>query len=122
MLDVPVYLPAGSNGRLSKRGFGRQTPTLVGRSCDSWKTVAVLADRQKTQGFNEKYGVAIRSLREERGLKQSTVDGVTERHLRRVEHGQQPVSKGILEALATAHGMPLEEYPNALADRLGQRA
>lgn len=82
---------------------------------------AALSDRQKTAEFNRRYGAAIRALREEHGLRQSEVDGVTERHLRRVEHGEQAASKATLSALATAHKMSLDEYLKALASRLGKR-
>lgn len=84
--------------------------------------VSALADKQKSREFNKRYGAAIRSLREEHGIKQSAVSGITERHLRRVEHGQQAASKAVLEALAKAHRMPLDEYLKALGKRLGKRA
>lgn len=49
--------------------------------------VAAVAARQRSQEFNARYGAAIRALREERGLKKADIHGVTERHVRRVEHG-----------------------------------
>ena len=79
---------------------------------------AALADKQKSEVFNKKYGAAIRSLREKRSLKQSDIAGITERHLRRIEHGQQSASKGALEILAKAHGMTLDVYMKALGQRL----
>jgi hypothetical protein len=83
---------------------------------------AALAAKQRSREFNQRYGAAIRALREERGLKQSDIKGVTERHLRRVEHGEQAASKSILESLASAHKLRLEEYLNRLAKRLGARS
>ena len=82
---------------------------------------AALADKRKSKSFNAKCGTAIRALREDRNLKQSDITGITERHLRRVEHGQQSASRGSLEVLAKAHGMLLDEYVRALARRLGKR-
>lgn len=83
---------------------------------------AAITDEEKSQEFNRRYGAAIRAFREERGLKQADVAGVTERHLRRVEHGEQSISKSTLAALAQAHAMPVDEYLQTLAARLGRRA
>lgn len=80
---------------------------------------AALEAKQKSKVFNKRYGAAIRSIREEHGLKQSDIDGVTDRHLRRVEHGEQAASKAMLNALAKAHGMSLEEYLKVVAKQLG---
>lgn len=77
---------------------------------------AALAAKQKSEAFNKRYGTAIRALREERGLKQSDIHGVAERHLRRIEHGEQAASKRTLEALAAAHGLSLDEYLKKLAE------
>ena len=81
---------------------------------------AALADVQKTKKFNQRYGAAIRSRREELGLKQADIHGVTERQLRRVEHGEQAASKATLEALAKAHSQSLEEYLDVLAKRMAK--
>ncbi|MFV1980820.1 MAG: helix-turn-helix domain-containing protein [Rhodothermia bacterium] len=79
---------------------------------------AALAAQQKTEQFNRSYGAAIRSLREEKGLKQAAMDGVTERHLRRIEQGKQSVTSSTLRALAKAHGMQIEDYLKELARRV----
>jgi hypothetical protein len=76
---------------------------------------AALAAKQKSDDFNRRYGAAIRALREASGLKQSEIRGVTERHLRRVEHGQLPAKRSTLTALAEAHRLPLDEYLKKLA-------
>lgn len=70
---------------------------------------AALAAQQRFQAFNAKYGAAIRAVREQAGLKQSEIPGVTERHLRRVEHGQQAASKATLQSLADALNLSLDE-------------
>jgi hypothetical protein len=74
-----------------------------------------LAARQRSAAFNKKYGTAIRSLREEYGLKQSDIEGITERHLRRVEHGELAASRDTLQCLAKATGLSLENYLKELA-------
>lgn len=83
---------------------------------------AALASKQRSEKFNQRYGEAIRAIREAHGLKQSDVSGLTERHLRRVEHGEQAASKSTLEALATAHHVTLDEYLKQLADHLGSQS
>jgi hypothetical protein len=81
---------------------------------------AALAGRQKQAEFNRRYGAAIRAVREERGLKQSDVPGITARHLRRVEYGETPATRSTLTALARAHGLSLEDYLGAVAKRLAE--
>jgi hypothetical protein len=78
---------------------------------------AAVAAKAKTAEFNRRYGAAIRALREEAGLKQSDIEGLTDRHLRRIEQGEQAVSRASLQALSAAHGMELGEYMNELARR-----
>ncbi|MCA9223726.1 MAG: helix-turn-helix transcriptional regulator [Planctomycetales bacterium] len=70
---------------------------------------------RRTQIFNVRYGEAIRAVRERHGLKQSEVAGLTERHLRRIEHGEQAASKNSLATLAAAHEMDLAAYLDTLA-------
>jgi hypothetical protein len=79
---------------------------------------ALLAAEQKVREFNERYGAAIRALREKAGLKQAAVAGLAERNLRRVEHGQIPATRATLQGLAQAHGVSLEEYLARLAHQM----
>ncbi len=74
-----------------------------------------IEDAKKTERFNERYGGAIRALRESSGLKQSDVVGLASRQLRRIEHGEQTISKKALEALSAAHRIPVDEYLQKLA-------
>jgi hypothetical protein len=82
---------------------------------------AAIAARQKSRQFNREYGEAICALREEHGLRQNAIQGVTDRHLRRIEQGLLPVKSGLLESLATAHGLEVSAYMVELARRLGRR-
>lgn len=77
---------------------------------------AAIEDVKRTQEFKQRYGSAIRSLRESSGLKQTDVVGLTARQLRRIEHGEQTVSRKALEVLSAAHGIPVEEYLRKLAE------
>ena len=83
-------------------------------------TSAITARQQSCQ-FNREYGQAIRALREEHGLKQTGIEGVTDRHLRRIEHGRLPVTSGVLQSLAKAHGMETSRYMAELAKRLAEK-
>jgi hypothetical protein len=74
-----------------------------------------LAAQEKTEQFNRSYGAAIRRLREEAGLKQAAIEGLTERHLRRIEQGKQSVTSSALQALAKTHAMKIEDYMKELA-------
>ncbi len=77
-------------------------------------TVA-LEDAKKSDQFKVNFGNAIRTLRESLGLKQSDIVGLTPRQLRRIEHGEQVVSKKALEALSLAHGNTIDTYLSKLA-------
>lgn len=63
---------------------------------------------------HQRYGSAIAKLRLEKGLKQSDIPGLSERQVRRIEHGQGTTYDS-LSRLADAHGMALDEYLNQLA-------
>lgn len=61
------------------------------------------------------YGAAIRRLREQHGLRQNQIAGLSEREVRRVEHGEVLPHSGTLRKLARAHGQTVEAYMDALA-------
>lgn len=62
-----------------------------------------------------RYARSIRSLREQRGLRQSDIPGLTERQVRRLEEGDTMPRVATLEKLARAHGMDVNAYVAALA-------
>jgi hypothetical protein len=62
---------------------------------------------------------AIRLLREEHGLTQADVPGLSERQVRRLELGATVPHTSTLGKLAHAHGMSVEEYLAALARARG---
>jgi hypothetical protein len=64
-----------------------------------------------------RYADAIRSFREERGLKQSDIQGLTDRQVRRIEDGESVPQIGTLRTLASAHGMTIDDYLRELAKR-----
>jgi len=66
-------------------------------------------------GHHERFGEAVRAVREAHGLKQGAIQGLTARHLRRVEAGLFP-KMATLRVLARAHGMELERYLTAVAE------
>jgi hypothetical protein len=70
---------------------------------------------QRTEGYNKRYGAAIRKLREEAGLTQSKIEGLTERQLRRIEQGECRATRTALATLANAHGLDTNSYMERLA-------
>ncbi len=79
---------------------------------------AALAAKQRSDEFNKQYGAAIRTVREESNLKQANIEGITERHLRRIERGEQAATKSSLEVLGKAHGLMLDAYLEKLAGHM----
>lgn len=64
-----------------------------------------------------RYAGAIRTLREEHGLNQADIAGLTERQVRRVEQGESTPRSATLRKLAAAHGLSLDQYLKELAKR-----
>ena len=64
-----------------------------------------------------RYADAIRRFREERGLKQSDIEGLTDRQVRRLEEGDTVPQIDTLRRLAAAHGMTIDNYLRELAKR-----
>jgi hypothetical protein len=63
----------------------------------------------------QRYGRAIRLLREDRGIRQTEIPGLTDREVRRLEAGDALPHSATLTKLATAHKMVVEAYLEALA-------
>lgn len=57
-----------------------------------------------------RYAHAIRQLREEQGLRQTDVPGLTSRQVRRLEEGDTIPHSSTLKKLAVAHGMWVDAY------------
>lgn len=66
--------------------------------------------QQRSAAFNRRYGAAIRKLREAAGIPQTKVDGLTDRHLRRIEQGECRATLSALTDLAKAHGLDVNTY------------
>jgi Helix-turn-helix domain len=72
--------------------------------------------QQRSAGFNERYGAAIRRVREAAGIFQSQIAGLTERQVRRIETGGCRATTAAIAALARAHDLD----PNAYMEKLSQ--
>ena len=60
--------------------------------------------------YGKSFGKAIAVVRKAHKLNQDQIDGISDRHLRRIENeGQQP-TLDTLKKLAKAHGLDLEDY------------
>lgn len=70
--------------------------------------------QQRSTGFNERYGAAIRRVREGASILQSKVEGLTERQLRRIEQGECRATTAAIIALAKAHGLDADAYMERL--------
>jgi hypothetical protein len=73
---------------------------------------------QRSIGFNERYGAAIRKVREQAGILQSKVEGLTERQLRRIEQGECRATAAAINALANAHRLDANAYMERLTQAL----
>lgn len=78
-----------------------------------WKAQATAALR----AHNERLGRAMRALREDAGLDQRAIVGLSERQVRRVEKGEVQPRVSTYEAFAAAHQMALAAYLDAVAAR-----
>jgi hypothetical protein len=75
-----------------------------------------LAAALKAQ-HDERFGSAIAKLRTARGLRQSDIEGLSERQVRRIEKGEG-TRAGALQCLAASHGLSLDEYLQAISEVL----
>lgn len=71
-----------------------------------------LADKAR---HDARYGAAIARLRLAKGLKQSDIEGLSERQVRRIEKGEGTTSEA-LRLLAAAHHMNFDEYLREVAE------
>jgi len=65
-----------------------------------------------------RFGQAVAACRGRHGLRQADIPGLSERQVRRYEHGAH-VTLASLRLLAKAHGMELNDYLNELAQEAG---
>lgn len=76
---------------------------------------AALKAKQKSTAFNQRYGAAIRAVREKHGVDSQAVPGLSSRQLTRIEAGECRLTSAAAAKLAKAHGMDSNEYLNQLA-------
>jgi hypothetical protein len=69
-----------------------------------------------------RYADAIRVFREERGLKQTAIPGLTDRQVRRLEEGTTVPHLDTLKKLAAAHDLSVDDYLSELAARSRSRS
>lgn len=76
---------------------------------------AYLKARQESRDFNERYGLAIRTFRQEHGLRQSDIAGLTPRQVGRIERGECRATHSALKKLAKAHKVNTSDYMTSIA-------
>ena len=70
--------------------------------------------------YSKSFGKAISAVRKAHKLTQKEINGISDRHLRRIENeGQQPTLK-VLKKLALSHGLDLEDYLAEVNEALSQ--
>jgi hypothetical protein len=74
--------------------------------------------QQRSAGFNRRYGAAIRKIREEAGILQAKVEGITDRQLRRIEQGECRATLSALRDLAKTHGLDVNAYMEKVANAM----
>lgn len=79
---------------------------------------ARLRAEQKNEKFNKAYGAAIREVRESKGLRQSDIEGLDDRTVRRIEIGETRATRAAIVAMAKAHRLTPEEYMEQVAETM----
>lgn len=72
----------------------------------------------ETLTYDQNFGKAIASQRKKHNLKQSDIEGLTDRQLRRIESGDARPSAATLRALARAHTLSFDDYLEELGNML----
>jgi hypothetical protein len=73
-------------------------------------------DRERLM-YDARFGEAVAILRKKYGLKQSDIQGLSERQVRRIEKGEK-TKVDTLAILAKSHGMSLKDYLDKIAETL----
>ena len=81
-----------------------------------------LRERMKAERVKSdaRIGQAIRSLRNEAGLRQKDIPSISARQVRRIEKGETTPRTASLREFANAHGLELNDYLSRLAERIQQ--
>ena len=75
------------------------------------------ADRERLIRERQ-FGAAARAVRQRHELRQTDVEGLSARQVRRIEKGESYASTGALEKLSAAHGLETDEYLDEVAEEL----
>ncbi len=78
-----------------------------------WRNVQEL----RRLNADKRFGAAIAKLRRAKGIKQSDIEGLSERQLRRIESGGRTSVKA-LQCLAKSQGLSLNNYLNEIASNM----
>ena len=69
-----------------------------------------LKARQRSDFFNKRFGAALRVCREDAGLTQAQLGGLSERQVQRIERGHCRATSNAVAAYSKAHGLSPNEY------------
>lgn len=82
---------------------------------------ARLEAQKRSRAFDERYGEAVRMLRQATGLTQTQIPGLDARTVRRIEQGQTRLTSNAIRKLAAAHQMAPNQYLSAVLQQLEQQ-
>ncbi len=82
---------------------------------DAWREKK---DRERLM-YDIRFGEAVAALRKKCGLKQADIQGLSERHVRRIEKGER-TKVDTLGILARSQGLSLKEYLDKIAEILSE--
>lgn len=71
--------------------------------------------KKESKEHDLRIGEAIANLRNQHGLRQTDIEGIDERHLRKIEKGSQRATSRCLKILATAHNLDVDDYLNRIS-------
>jgi len=69
--------------------------------------------------FDRRFGRAVRAIREESGLRQADISGISARQMSRIETGSVTPRHETLRKMAAAHSLTVSEYLDRLAECTG---
>lgn len=107
-----------NNGNRTKTFQARQQKGSVDLDLDSLRIAIDPEEMDKANArrlmHNERFGIAVATVRKNNNLTQNEIEGLSDRQLRRIEKGEHATFKA-LEYLAAAHEMTLRDYLAAVA-------
>ncbi|MGV8083750.1 MAG: helix-turn-helix domain-containing protein [Coriobacteriia bacterium] len=78
------------------------------------------ASRLQRLTLNRRFGIAVRDVREKRGLRQADIAGLSARQVSRIESGAGAPRYETIQKIARAHSLTVQQYLDAIAASLSE--